>query len=224
MFHTPPASPVTPPPTCTSGQLHFASPLHGSTPEGKGRTHKDTRDVPVISSSGNLDVTGSPNTSQEWAVITSGSSPSPVKAGIVPSVKRETFGCSEPKASSSSSSSTVLLSSARTPCSPVKPTDQTYQEKDSGLGPSLTETTSGPGSPCVEENLLEQCWKALGHKSSIDPTPSLPGKKSGMIDMRVLLRVSSNVLKVSPRSLPQTREGSKAKARNICSNSGKGLL
>ncbi|XP_076155922.1 uncharacterized protein LOC143139203, partial [Alosa pseudoharengus] len=169
-------SPLSPLPTCTSDQLHLASPLQGSTPEGKVRTHKETKNIPVISSSSsNLDTsTGSPNTSQDWAVISSGSCPSPVKAGSIPPVKRETFVKGRPKTSSiSSSSSAVPLSAARTHSSPEKPTEQTFQEKDSGLGPSLSETTSGTESPCVEENLLEQCRKALGLESSIDPTLNL---------------------------------------------------
>ncbi|XP_041927820.1 cytospin-A isoform X2 [Alosa sapidissima] len=173
IFQTPPSSPLSPLPTCTSDQLHLASPLQGSTPEGKVRTHKETKNIPVISSSSrNLDTsTGSPNTSQDWAVISLGSCPSPVKAGSIPPVKRETFVKGRPKISSSSSA--VPLSSARTHSSPEKPTEQTFQEKDSGLGPSLSETTSGTESPCVEENLLEQCRKALGLESSIDPTLNL---------------------------------------------------
>ncbi|XP_062379689.1 cytospin-A [Sardina pilchardus] len=186
IFQTPPSTPLSPPPTCTSGPLHLASPLQGSTPEGKGRTHKETKNIPVMgSSSSNLDTTGSPNTSQDWAVISSGSCPSPVKAGSIPSVKREPFVKGRPKTSSiSSSSSTAPLSSARTPSSPIKPTEQTFQEKDSGLGPSLSETTIGPGSPYLEENLLEQCRKALGLESAIDPTLNLPDLLRGFLTER----------------------------------------
>ncbi|KAL2099220.1 hypothetical protein ACEWY4_005700 [Coilia grayii] len=177
MFHTPPTSPTSPPLNRVSGQLHMVPPLQGSTPEAKGRTvEKETRDIPDVTPTGNLDTAGSLTNSQEWSVLSSGSCPSPVKVGHQ-SIKKETSGCGGPKASPSSGSGTAPLSFGRTASSPVKPTEETFQEKDSGL-------STGPDSPGIERNLLEQCRHALGLATSGDPTPSLSDLLRGLLTER----------------------------------------